>query len=393
MRYVGTASKGIRLPVVTRGADVIKIISESIINASESERDGFTIRDRDIVGVTESLVARSQGNYVTLTDISNDVAEKFPSGDVAVIAPILSRNRFHQLLRGMAKGIKGRVHIMLTYPSDEVGNQLIEPMNYYLNSSKLSGECFDEKEFYEIFGEYKHPFTGVDYIQLYKSTDPQRISVHFSNNPLSALKFTKQALVASIHARRIHRDILERGGAEKVVTMDQICSSPAREGAGFNPDYGLLGSNYTNDESVKLFPRGCGEFVKKLQRELLSRTGKKLEVLVYGDGAFKDPACGIWELADPVVSPGYTDGLNGMPKEIKFKYVADNAGEIDAAKAVEEAIRAKDSLGRFEHSTLGTTPRRLTDLIGSLCDLTSGSGDKGTPVVYIQGYFDNYLDD
>ena len=393
MRYVGTVSRGIRLPVVTRGADIVKIISDSIINSAESERDKFEMRDHDIVGVTESLVARSQGNYVTLEDISNDVAKKFPAGDVAVICPILSRNRFHQLLRGMVKGIKGHVHVILTYPSDEVGNQIIEPMNYYLNSAKLSGECFDEKEYYEIFGEYKHPFTGVDYVQLYKCIDPGRVSVHFSNNPLSALKFAKQVIVASIHARQIHRDILEKGGAERVVTMDQICSEPARPGAGYNEDYGLLGSNYTNDESVKLFPRDCGEFVNKLQAELKERTGKEIEVLVYGDGAFKDPVCGIWELADPVVSPGYTEGLNGMPKEIKFKYVADNAGEKDPTAAVEEAIRAKNRLDKFGHSTLGTTPRRLTDLVGSLCDLTSGSVDKGTPVIYIQGYFDNYLDD
>ncbi|MBQ9881961.1 MAG: coenzyme F420-0:L-glutamate ligase [Synergistes sp.] len=393
MRYVGTVSRGIRLPVITRGDDVIKIISDCIIKAAESERDSFTIRDRDVIGVTESLVARSQGNYVTLADISADIAGKFPEGDVAIFAPILSRNRFCQLLRGIVNGIKGQVHIILTYPNDEVGNQLIEPMNYYLSSSKLDKECFGEDDFYSVFGEYKHPFTGVDYIQLYKGIDPQRVSVHFSNNPLSALKFAKQVIVASIHARHIHRDILEKGGAAKVVTMDQICSAPVREGAGFNPDYGVLGSNYTNENSVKLFPRGCGEFVKKLQAELFARTGRKPEVLVYGDGAFKDPACGIWELADPVVSPGFTEGLNGMPKEIKFKYVADNAAGKDAAKAVEEAIRSKDSLDRFGHSTLGTTPRRLTDLIGSLCDLTSGSGDKGTPVVYIQGYFDNYLDD
>lgn len=393
MRHVGTVSRGIRLPVITKGDDVIKIIADCIISAAGSERDRFTIGDRDVVGVTESLVARSQGNYVTLADISADVAGKFPEGDVAVFAPILSRNRFCQLLRGMVNGIKGHVHVILTYPNDEVGNQLIEPMNYYLSSSKFDKECFGEDDFYRVFGEYKHPFTGVDYIQLYKSIDPQRVSVHFSNNPLSALKFARQVIVASIHARGIHRDILEKGGAAKVVTMDQICSAPVREGAGFNPDYGLLGSNYTNEDSVKLFPRGCGEFVKKLQHELLARSGKKLEVLVYGDGAFKDPACGIWELADPVVSPGFTEGLNGMPKEIKFKYVADNAADKDVAKAVEEAIRSKDSLDRFGHFTLGTTPRRLTDLIGSLCDLTSGSGDKGTPVVYIQGYFDNYLDD
>ncbi|MEG1823793.1 MAG: coenzyme F420-0:L-glutamate ligase [Cloacibacillus sp.] len=393
MRYVGAVSRGIRLPVVTQGDDIIKIITESIVKAAQSPRDKFEMRNGDVIGVTESLVARSQGNYVTLADISNDVAAKFPDGDVAVICPILSRNRFHQLLRGMVAGIKGRVHVVLTYPSDEVGNQIIEPMNYYLNNKNLSGECFDEKEYYEVFGEYKHPFTGVDYIQLYKSIAPERVSVHFSNNPLSALKFADQVIVASIHARTIHRDILEKGGAKKVVTMDQICSEPHRPGMGWNENYGLLGSNYTNDNSVKLFPRDCTAFVNKLKDELKKCSGIDTEVLVYGDGAFKDPVCGIWELADPVVSPGFTDGLSGMPKEIKLKYVADNASGGNPEEAVKEAIRAKGALDRFGHSTLGTTPRRLTDLIGSLCDLTSGSGDKGTPVIYIQGYFDNYLDD
>ena len=393
MRYVGAVSRGIRLPVVTNGDDIINMITDSVIAAAEAPRDRFEMRDGDILGVTESLVARSQGNYVTLADISEDVAAKFPDGDAAIICPILSRNRFHQLLRGMVQGIKGHVHVILTYPSDEVGNQLIEPMNYYLNSGKLSGECFGEDEYYRVFGEYKHPFTGVDYIQLYKSTAPSRISVHFSNNPLSALKFADQVLVASIHARKIHRDILEKGGAKKVVTMDEICSSPKRPGMGFNADYGILGSNYTNDSSVKLFPRDCGAFVSSLQKALLERTGKKIEVLVYGDGAFKDPVCGIWELADPVVSPAYTEGLAGMPKEIKLKYVADNADGVAPEEAVKKAIESKGTLDRYGHSTLGTTPRRLTDLIGSLCDLTSGSGDKGTPVVYIQGYFDSYLDD
>lgn len=393
MRYVGAVSRGIRLPVVTKGDDIIEMITENVVKASESERDKFAMRDGDIIGVTESLVARSQGNYVTMSDISEDIAEKFPQGDVAIICPILSRNRFHQLLRGMVNGIKGHVHVILTYPSDEVGNQLIEPMNYYLNSGRLSGECFDEKEYYEVFGEYKHPFTGVDYIQLYKSIAPSRISIHFSNNPLSALKFSDQVIVASIHARKIHRDILEKGGAKKIVTMDQICCRPGRPGMGYNEDYGILGSNYTNDNSVKLFPRECGIFVRRLQKAIKERTGIHVEVLVYGDGAFKDPVCGIWELADPVVSPAFTDGLSGMPKEIKLKYVADNADGIAPEEAVKKAINEKGDLDRFGHSTLGTTPRRLTDLIGSLCDLTSGSGDKGTPVIYIQGYFDSYLDD
>lgn len=392
MRYVGAASRGIRLPVVTKGADLINVISDTIIAASENDRDPFVIRDRDIVGVTESLLARSQGNYVTLSDISEDIRGRVPEGDVSIIFPILSRNRFHQLLRGILNGVRGKVRVYLSYPSDEVGNQVIDSMNFYLKSDRLTGENFDDKEYYDVFGECRHPFTDIDYVQLYKSIDPEKISIHFANNPLAALSFSNTVIVASIHARKLHRDILEKAGAN-VISLDEICSAPVREGAGFNEQYGLLGSNYTNDNSVKLFPRESGTFVRKLQEELAKRTGKKIEVLVYGDGAFKDPVCGIWELADPVVSPGYTDGLDGMPNEIKFKYVVDNANGKDPTEAVREAIEAKNDLNKFGHSTLGTTPRRLTDLIGSLCDLTSGSGDKGTPVIYIQGYFDCYFDD
>jgi len=392
MRYVGTVSRGIRLPVVTSGADIITIIADRLIEASRSENDPFCFRDRDIIGVTESLVARSQGNYVTIDDIAEDVRRRVPEGDAALVFPILSRNRFYQLLRGIAAGIRGKLHIVFSYPSDEVGNRIVDPEDFYLKSAKLSGECFGEDEYYSVFGEYRHPFTGIDYVRLYKEVDPLRISVHFANNPLAALEFSNTVIVASIHSRMLHRDILRNAGAY-AVTLEDICSEPVREGAGFNEEYGLLGSNYTNDTSVKLFPRNSGEFVRKLQEELIRRTGRKIEVLVYGDGAFKDPVCGIWELADPVVSPGYTDGLEGMPKEVKFKYVADNAGDKDPSEAVREAIASKNRLDRFGHSTLGTTPRRLTDLIGSLCDLTSGSGDKGTPVVHIQGYFDSYLDD
>ena len=252
----------------------------------------------------------------------------------------MSRNRFHQLLRGIVNGVRGKVRVFLSYPSDEVGNQVIDPMNYYLNSDRLSGDSFDEEEYYKVFGECRHPFTGVDYVKLYRSIDPEKISIHFANNPLAALSFSNTVLVASIHSRKLHRDILEKAGA-RVITLDEICSAPVREGAGYNEQYGLLGSNYTNDNSVKLFPRDCGTFVRALQKELFDRTGKNLEVLVYGDGAFKDPVCGIWELADPVVSPGYTDGLNGMPKEIKFKYVADNSGDKDPSDAVREAIAAR----------------------------------------------------
>lgn len=392
MRCVGTVSRGIRLPVVTRGADLVKIISDGVIAASECERDAFAIGEGDIVGVTESLLARAQGNYVAIDDIAADVRRRVSGGDVTVLFPIMSRNRFCQLLRAVVRGVDGNIRIIFSYPADEVGNQLIEPMNYYLRGDQLTSPVFDEEEFYRVFGEYKHPFTGVDYIQLYKNIDPGRISVCFANNPLAALEFSKNVIVASIHARHMHREILEKAGAS-VVTLDELCSEPLHDGMGFNEEFGLLGSNYTNDESVKLFPRESKQFVTRLQAELLKRTGKKLEALVYGDGAFKDPVCGIWELADPVVSPGYTDNLEGLPKEIKLKYIADNSGDKDPAEAVREAIASKDVIDKFTHATLGTTPRRLTDLIGSLCDLTSGSGDKGTPVVYIQGYFDSYLDD
>lgn len=392
MRYVGTVSRGIRLPVITQGADLIKTISDGIIAASESERDAFTIQDGDIVGVTESLLARAQGNYVTIGDIAEDVRRRVPDGDVSIIFPIMSRNRFYQVLRAIVRGVRGNVRIFLSYPSDEVGNQLIEPMNFYLKSGELKSPVFGEEEFYSVFGEYRHPFTGVDYVKLYKEIDPERISVCFANNPLAALEFSKNVIVASIHERHMHRDILQKAGA-RVVALDELCSEPLYDGMGFNAEYGLLGSNYTSDDSVKLFPRDSKKFVTELQAELLRRTGRQLDALVYGDGAFKDPACGIWELADPVVSPGYTDNLEGLPKEIKLKYVADNAGDRDPAEAVREAIAAKYGLDKNGHETLGTTPRRLTDLIGSLCDLTSGSGDKGTPVVYIQGYFDCYLDD
>lgn len=392
MRCVGTVSRGIRLPVVTRGADLIKIIADSVIAASQSGGDAFIIRDGDVLGVTESLLARAQGNYVTLDDIAEDVRRRVPDGDVSIIFPILSRNRFYQVLKAIVRGVRGKVQIVLSYPTDEVGNQLIEPMNFYLKGEQIPSQVFGEEDFYKIFGEYRHPFTGIDYVQTYKNIDPDRICICFANSPLAALEFSKNVIVASIHARYLHRDILEKAGAN-VIGLEEICSEQFHEGMGWNSEFGLLGSNYTNDLSVKLFPRDSKKFVDELQTEIKRRTGKKLEVLIYGDGAFKDPVCGIWELADPVVSPGYTDRLEGLPKEIKFKYVADNAGDKDPAEAVRAAIAAKGNIDKFTHNTLGTTPRRLTDLIGSLCDLTSGSGDKGTPVVYIQGYFDSYLDD
>lgn len=392
MRYIGAASRGIRLPVITRGADLVDIVSSELIQASQYPSDPFPLRDRDIVGVTESLLARAQGNYATLDDIAEDVRRKVPEGDVALLFPILSRNRFGQILKGIIRGVRGKVHILLSYPADEVGNLVMDPREFFLRGSGLKGDLFGEKEYEEIFGRFVHPFTGVDYVRYYREMAPEKVEIHFANNPLAALEFSRTVIAASIHARRLHREILERSGA-LVVSLDQLCSEPRMDGMGYNPEFGLLGSNYTSDDTVKLFPRDSRLFVMALQKELLARTGKRMEALVYGDGAFKDPVCGIWELADPVVSPGYTDGLDGMPKEIKLKYIADNSGDKSPEEAVRDAIRSKGALDRFSHSTLGTTPRRLTDLIGSLCDLTSGSGDKGTPVIHISGYFDSYLDD
>ncbi len=392
MRCVGVTSRGIRLPLLAKGADLVSVVSDSLVRASRSKRDPFVFRDRDVVGVTESILARTQGNFVTMDDIGADVRRLIPEGDVALLFPILSRNRFGHILRGILRGVRGTVHVLLSYPGDEVGNLLMDRGCLYRNQPLLSGECFGEEEYDRLFGRFPHAFTGVDYVKYYKDMAPQRIGIHFTNNPLAALSFSKTVIVASVHARKLHREILEKSGAQ-VFTLDQFCTAPVREGSGYNREYGLLGSNYSTEEKVKLFPRDSAGFAEKLRDELLLRTGKRIEVLVYGDGAFKDPVGGIWELADPVVAPGYTEGLGGLPREIKLKYIADNCGDENPEDAVKEAIRRKADMECSADAALGTTPRRVTDLLGSLCDLTSGSGDKGTPVVYISGYFDSYLDD
>ncbi len=396
-RYTGVEARGIRLPVVKKGDDLVDLAATYLMEASRSSRSPFPLRDRDVVGVTESLLARAQGNVVSLEDIARDVRNKMPEGDVAVAFPILSRNRFFLLLSGLIGGIRGRVHLFLSYPADEVGNHLMDPVDFIKKSGWLSGECFGEKEYREVFDRYPHPFTGVDYVELYKSLDPDRIDIHFTNNPLSIPKITPRVILANIHNRSLYGTLLREAGAT-VLALDRICSAPLSEGGGYNPDFGLLGSNYSREGVVKLFPRDAKTFAAALQAEIEKRSGKKVEVLVYGDGAFKDPACGIWELADPVVSPGYTKGLEGTPTEIKFKMVADNASG-DADDAVRKAILSKPSAtGREtglkeEKNALGTTPRRYSDLLGSLCDLVSGSGDRGTPVIHISGYFDSYIDD
>lgn len=394
-KMVGTISRGVRAPIIREGDNLADIVVETVLKASECEN--FKIENRDIVAVTEAVVARAQGNYVTTDDIACDVRAKFPTGEFAVIFPILSRNRFAVCLRGIAKGAK-KIYLMLSYPSDEVGNHLMDLDELDEKGVNPYTDVLTEEKYRELFGNNIHPFTGVDYVDYYKSLIRDMgsdVQVIFSNNPKAILNYTKNILTCDIHTRARTKRILNQAGASIVCGLDDICTSSV-DGSGFNEDYGLLGSNKATEDSVKLFPRDCKAFVDTVQSSLKEKTGKTVEVMVYGDGAFKDPIGKIWELADPVVSPAFTDGLIGQPNEIKLKYLADNNfshlnGE-ELKQAVSEYIKNKgDNLvGSMESQ--GTTPRRLTDLIGSLCDLTSGSGDKGTPIVYIQRYFDNYTE-
>jgi len=392
-KMVGTVSMGIRTPIIRSGDDLVEIVADSVLEAAKSEN--FEIKERDIIAATEAIVARAQNNYATIDDISADIKSKFNCDTLGVIFPILSRNRFAICLRAIAKSAK-KIVLMLSYPSDEVGNELVtldmideKHVNPYTDVLTL-------EKYRELFGEHKHPFTGVDYVDYYGQIvceSGAEVEIIFSNNPRTILNYTKDVLVCDIHTRARTKRILKENGGNTILGLDDIMTAPIN-GSGCNEQYGLLGSNKATEEKVKLFPRDCDKFVTDLQNKILERTGKKVEVMVYGDGAFKDPVGKIWELADPVVSPAYTSGLIGTPNEIKLKYLADNnfahlQGE-ELRKAIEEHIKNKGSnlVGAMESQ--GTTPRRLTDLIGSLCDLTSGSGDKGTPVVYIQGYFDNY---
>lgn len=392
-RIVGTIVRGLRSPIINKGDNIAKITADTVLKASQIE--GFAIRDRDVVAITESVVARAQGNYAGIEAIAKDVSVKFGDDTIGVIFPILSRNRFAICLRGIAKGAK-KIVLMLSYPSDEVGNHLVDIDLLDEKGINPWTDVLTLKQFRDYFGTIKHTFTGIDYIDYYKSLVEAygiECEVLFSNNPRSILSYTKSVLACDIHTRKRTKKILKEEGAHKVFGLDNILTSGI-DGSGYNEAYGLLGSNKATEESVKLFPRACSLLVNQIQSTLLEATGKKVEVLVYGDGAFKDPVGQIWELADPVVSPGYTSGLEGTPNEVKLKYLADNnfAGLTGEAqkKAISEYIQNKDVnlVGTMESQ--GTTPRRLTDLIGSLCDLTSGSGDKGTPIVYIQGYFDNY---
>lgn len=392
-KMVGTISRGIRTPIIRSGDDLVEIVSDSIVAAAKEEN--FEIGEKDIVAVTEAIVARAQSNYATVEDIATDVSNKFKGDAIGVIFPILSRNRFAICLRGIAKGAK-KIVLMLSYPSDEVGNHLISLDMLDEKDVNPYKDVLDLNKYRELFGYNKHRFTGVDYVEYYSDLIKEcgaEVEIVFSNNAKTILNYTKDVIVCDIHTRERTKRILKENGGNVILGLDEIMTSPVN-GSGFNKQYGLLGSNKATEDKVKLFPRDCEEFVNNLQAKMLEKTGKKVEVMVYGDGAFKDPVGKIWELADPVVSPAYTKGLEGTPNEVKLKYLADNnfahlEGE-ELRKAIEDYIRNKDAdlVGSMESQ--GTTPRRLTDLIGSLCDLTSGSGDKGTPVVFIQGYFNNY---
>ena len=392
-RKVGTTSRGIRCPIIREGDDLAQIVVQSVIEAAESEQ--FPLHDRDVVGITESVVARSQGNYASVDAIAADVRAKLGGETVGVIFPILSRNRFAICLRGIARGCK-KVVLMLSYPSDEVGNELVSFDQ--LDAAKVNpfSDVLSLEQYRALFGANPHPFTGVDYVQYYSDLvreEGAEVEIVFANDCRTILNYTKNVLNCDIHTRARTKRLLRAAGAERVCGMDDILTSPI-DGNGYNESFGLLGSNKSTEDKIKLFPRDCSGLVLDIQQRFLERTGKHIEVMVYGDGAFKDPVGKIWELADPVVSPAYTPGLEGTPNELKLKYLADNdfAGLSGAElkQAIEGAIRQKDGNLVGSMASQGTTPRRLTDLIGSLCDLTSGSGDKGTPIILVQGYFDNY---
>ncbi|HBE9269404.1 coenzyme F420-0:L-glutamate ligase [Clostridioides difficile] len=395
-RLVGTVSRGVRAPIIRQGDDLVKIVVDSVLNASKSEN--FEVRDKDVIAVTEAVVARAQGNYAHVDNIAKDVKDKFGDDTVGVIFPILSRNRFAICLKGIAKGCR-KVVLMLSYPSDEVGNHLISIDELDDKGINPWSDVLTEEKYRELFGYNKHTFTGVDYVDYYKNLIKDcgaEVEIVFANNPKTILNYTTSILTCDIHTRQRTKRILRQNGAKKVYSLDDIMTASV-DGSGYNDQYGLLGSNKATEETVKLFPINCDEVVNKIQGNIKEITEKDVEVMVYGDGAFKDPVGKIWELADPVVSPAYTKGLEGTPNEVKLKYLADNDFADLSGDELKEAIskyivekdnKSDDLTGNMVSQ--GTTPRRLTDLIGSLADLTSGSGDKGTPIIYIQGYFDNY---
>jgi F420-0:gamma-glutamyl ligase len=389
MRYIGTSVRGIRTPVIKEGDNLQEVVISSLLRASKEHK--FEFKNRDVIGITEAVVAITQGNYVTFDQLVKEIKRIYPD-EIGVIFPILSRNRFSLVLKAIAKACK-TVHVLLSYPADEVGNHLMDVERMYELGINPHMDSFSEDKYRELFGEkVLHEFTNIDYASYYKSLGDGNVQIHFSNDPKYILKFTKNILVSDIHTRFTTTKILKKAGAKVLYSLSDLFNTPSKV-HGFNPEYGLLGSNKVTEEKLKLFPRECNEIVQRIQKGLKKETGKDMEVLVYGDGAFKDPVGKIWELADPVVSPGFTDGLIGRPNEVKLKYVSENWNkEGDLNEYVKESIKQKKELDYQPEKSLGTTPRQLTDLLGSLCDLTSGSGDKGTPVIHIQGYFDDYTE-
>ena len=394
-RRIGTISRGLRAPIIKEGDDLKKIVVDTLMSCVDN--GDFEIGKKDVLAVTESILARSQANYATTEQLAEDVKNKLGGETVGVVFPILSRNRFAICLRGIAKGAK-KIVLMLSYPSDEVGNHLLDLDLLDEKGVDPYKDVLTQEEFENIFGKSRHTFTDMDYVNYYKELieeEGAEAQIIFANNPRKIVDYTDKVICADIHTRFRTKRLIKEAGGKTVLGMDDLMTSSVN-GSGYNPDYGILGSNKATEDSIKLFPINCQEFVDEIQEEIKKRTGKTIEVMVYGDGAFKDPVGKIWELADPVVSPGFTEGLKGQPNELKLKYLADNdfadlkGDELKAA--IEEAIREKDEDLVGQMVTEGTTPRRLTDLLGSLCDLTSGSGDKGTPFIYIQGYFDNYTD-
>ncbi|QUH21471.1 coenzyme F420-0:L-glutamate ligase [Alkaliphilus sp. B6464] len=394
VRTVGTTVRGIRAPIIKEGDDLVNIVVDSVLKSIDAEK--FTLNDKDVIGVTESLVARSQGNYADIDDIAADINRKF-EGDFAVVFPILSRNRFSLILKGLATSGK-KIYLFLNYPSDEVGNHLMDIDMMDEAGVNPYTDVLTEEKYRSLFGQkVAHPFTGIDYVQMYKELAvDNNIEIFLANDARAALKYTKDVLVANIHERKRTKKLLLNAGAKNVYGLDEVLNESIN-GSGFNPDYGLLGSNTATHTKIKLFPKNCQNTVENIQQLIKEKTGKHVEVMVYGDGAFKDPMGKIWELADPVVSPGYTKGLEGTPNEIKIKYVADNElGNLSSEEmtdAIKKKIKEKGNDEGHLGQKLGTTPRQITDLLGSLCDLTSGSGDKGTPIVLIQGYFDSYAEE
>ncbi len=395
MRTVGTEVRGLRAPIVKEGDQLVKIVVDSLKKSIQEE--GYELRDKDVLGITESLVARAQGNYINIEDIAAEINETFSGDSIGIVFPILSRNRFSMILKGIAASGK-KLYLQLSYPNDEVGNPLLDARKIYDLKIDPYQYVIEEEEYYQKFSDFKHPFTGVNYVDLYKEIAAEtetEIEIIAANQAETILDYTDQVIAADIHTKERTKEILKENGAAKVISLNEICNQD--QGKGYNPDYGLLGSNKASEDRLKLFPKDGQIFVEEVQKEIREFSGKEVEVMIYGDGAFKDPAAKIWELADPVVSPAYTKGLEGTPNEVKLKYLADN--ELKNLKgdellsAMKKEIKAKDSDLTANIKAQGTTPRRLTDLLGSLCDLVSGSGDKGTPIILIQGYFDNLADE